>query len=150
MSVYPFIEAEKVERRNVTRACELMEVSRSAFYDWQTHRPARRALDDLALGDRIAEIHAESRGTYGWPRVYAALRREGYHVGRKRVARIMRQRGLIGRCKRKWTRPTFSDPEAAAVDLLTRREKVLIEASKQPGFSVDRLRQAYREQDEIH
>ena len=37
-----------------------------------------------------------------------------------------------------------------AIDLLTRREKVLIEASKQPGFSVDRLRQAYREQDEIH
>jgi len=37
-----------------------------------------------------------------------------------------------------------------AVDLLTRREKVLIEASKQPGFSVDRLRQAYREQDDIH
>ena len=46
-------------------------------------------------------------------------------------------------------------PEAVAkipeaVDLLTRREKVLIEASKQPGFSIERLRQAYREQDEIH
>jgi len=38
----------------------------------------------------------------------------------------------------------------AAIDLLTRREKVLIEASKQPGFSVDRLRQAYKEQDDIH
>jgi hypothetical protein len=38
----------------------------------------------------------------------------------------------------------------AAVDLLTRREKVLIEASKQPGFSIDELRKAYREQDEIH
>src|SRR5438128_6127303 len=38
----------------------------------------------------------------------------------------------------------------AAVDLLTRRERVLIEASKQPGFSVDSLRQAYREHDEIH
>ena len=38
----------------------------------------------------------------------------------------------------------------AAVDLLSRREKVLIEASKQPGFSIERLRQAYREQDEIH
>jgi len=38
----------------------------------------------------------------------------------------------------------------ATVDLLTRREKVLIEASKQPGFSIDRLRQAYKEQDEIH
>ncbi len=37
-----------------------------------------------------------------------------------------------------------------AVDLLTRREKVIIEASKQPGFSIERLRQAYREQDDIH
>ncbi len=38
----------------------------------------------------------------------------------------------------------------AAVDLLTRREKVIIEASKQPGFSVERLRQAFREQEDIH
>src|SRR5882762_12044945 len=38
----------------------------------------------------------------------------------------------------------------AAVDLLARRERVLIEASKQPGFSIERLRRAYREQDEIH
>jgi regulator of RNase E activity RraA len=38
----------------------------------------------------------------------------------------------------------------AAADLLARREKVLIEASKQPGFSIDRLRRAYQEQDEIH
>ena len=38
----------------------------------------------------------------------------------------------------------------AAVDLLTRREKVIIEASKQPGFSIERLRQAYKDQDEIH
>jgi regulator of RNase E activity RraA len=38
----------------------------------------------------------------------------------------------------------------AAVDLLTRREKVIIEASKQPGFSIERLRQAYKEQDDIH
>ena len=38
----------------------------------------------------------------------------------------------------------------AAVDLLTRREKVIIEASKQPGFSIERLRQAFKEQDDIH
>ena len=120
MSVFPFIEAEKVEDRNVAKACELMEVSRSAFYDWHAHRPSRRALDDEALGRRIAEIHAESRGTYGWPRVHQQLRRDGVHVGRKRVARIMRQRGLIGRCRRRWTKTTVSDPEAAAVDLIKR------------------------------
>jgi regulator of RNase E activity RraA len=38
----------------------------------------------------------------------------------------------------------------AAIDLLTRREKVIIEASKQPGFSIERLRRAYQEQDDIH
>jgi transposase InsO family protein len=118
--VYPFIEAEQVERRNVAKACELLEVSRSAFYSWAEHRPSRQALDDETLGRRIEEIHAESRGTYGWPRVLKALHRQGVHVSGKRVARIMRGRGLIGRCKRKWTKTTISDPEAAAVDLLKR------------------------------
>ena len=41
MNVYPFIEAEKVASRNVARACELMEVSRSAYYQ-QRDRPAHR------------------------------------------------------------------------------------------------------------
>ena len=41
MNVYPFIEAEKAEQHNVKRACELLQVSRSAFYA-APHRPARR------------------------------------------------------------------------------------------------------------
>jgi len=121
VSAYPFIEAEKVEHRNVTKACELMEVSRSAFYDWHKHIPTAREIDDEALGEAIVRIHQDSRGTYGAPRVHAALRREGYHVARKRVARIMGQKGLVGRCKRKWKRTTIADPEAqAAADLVKR------------------------------
>jgi transposase InsO family protein len=121
VSAYPFIEAEKVEHRNVTKACELMEVSRSAFYDWHKHIPTAREIDDEALGEAIVRIHQDSRGTYGAPRVHAALAREGYHVARKRVARIMGQKGLVGRCKRKWKRTTIADPEAqAAADLVKR------------------------------
>jgi len=121
VNAYPFIEAEKAERRNVTRACELMEVSRSAFYDWHQHQPTRRELDDAELAGRIAEIHADSRGTYGAPRVHAELRRQGFHLARKRVARIMAAQGLAGRCKRRWKRTTIADPEAqAAVDLIKR------------------------------
>jgi putative transposase len=120
VSVFPFIEAEKAERRNVAKACKLLEVSRSAFYDWSKHLPSARALADEELAERIEAIHAASRGTYGWPRVHRALRREGVHASRKRVARIMRQRGLIGRCRRRWTKTTISDPEVAAVDLLKR------------------------------
>ena len=99
MSAYPFIEAEKAESRNVAKACELMEVSRSAYYQWQRHQPSRREIDDQTLGERIAEIHKKSRGVYGCPRVHAQLRRDGFHVSRKRVARIMAARGLAGRCK---------------------------------------------------
>lgn len=54
--------------------------SRSAFYEWQRHRPTRREVADKTLGERIAEIHQASRSTYRWPRVHAQLRREVYHV----------------------------------------------------------------------
>lgn len=120
MSVFPFIEAEKAEQHNVAKACQLLEVSRSAYYEWSKHTPSAGALADAELGQRIQAIYDDSRGTYGWPRVHRALRREGVHVSRKRVARIMRRKGLIGRCRRRWTKTTISDPEVAAVDLLKR------------------------------
>src|SRR5207244_3341608 len=119
VSVFPFIEVEKAQQHGtVARSCELLEVSRSAFYEWHQHRPSTRQLADEDLAARIQAIYDESRGTYGWPRVHQALRREGVHASRKRVARIMRQRGLIGRCRRRWTTTTIADPEAAAVDLV--------------------------------
>ncbi len=120
MSVFPFIEAEKLQRRNVVKACELLEVSRSAFYSWHQHLPSARQVADDELGELIESIYDESRGTYGWPRVHEQLRHDGVHAGGKRVARIMRQRGLIGRCRRRWTRTTISDPETRAVDRLQR------------------------------
>lgn len=132
MSVYPFIEAEKAEQvGNVAKACELLVVSRSAFYDWSHHVPSRRQLDDSALGERIQAIYDASRGTYGWPRVHRALRHEGVHASRKRVARVMRQKALVGRCRRRWTKTTIADPDAAAVDLVKR--------AFGPGTEVDRV-----------
>ena len=121
MSVFPFIEAEKAEQDgNVAKACWLLEVSRSAYYQWSRHTPSSRRLDDEAVGERIQAIYDASRGTYGWPRVHRALRREGVCTSGKRVARIMRQKGLVGRCRRRWTKTTTPDPEAAAVDLVKR------------------------------
>jgi transposase InsO family protein len=120
MNTFPFIEAEQAEQGNVAKACVLLEVSRSAYYDWHRHVPSARQLADAELAERIQAIYDGSRGTYGWPRVHRALRRQGIHASRKRVARLMRQRGLIGRCRRRWTTTTVSDPEVAAVDLLKR------------------------------
>jgi putative transposase len=132
VNVFPFIEAEKVEQHDtVKRSCELLEVSRSAFYEWHKHVPSARQVADEQLGERIEEIFDESRGTYGWPRVHRALRDQGVHVGRARVARIMRNKGLIGRCRRRWVTTTISDPDLVAVDLLKR--------SFAPGTQLDRV-----------
>jgi putative transposase len=115
VSVYPFIEAEKAAERNVAKACALMVVSRSAFYAWSHHEPGPRARADAALETRIVEIHKDSRGAYGAPRVTAALARDGKHVGRKRVARLMVRRSLAGRARRRWVRTTIADPAASPV-----------------------------------
>src|SRR5205085_9742877 len=94
VNMWPFIEAEEAGQHSVKRACDLLEVSRAAYYVQRKHVPSRRTLDDAELTERIKAIHAESKGTYGAPRIHARLRREGIHVGKKRVARLMVGAGL--------------------------------------------------------
>jgi putative transposase len=100
VSVYPFLEAENVSARNVSTACALLSVSRSAYSEWHHHVSSTREVSDAELGDAIVRIHGASRLTYGSPRITAALRRGGILVGRKRVARLMVHWGLAGRGKR--------------------------------------------------
>lgn len=118
--VQAFIEAEKQAERNVAKACELLEVSRSAFYDRLTHTPSPRQVSDAELTEKIKLIHAASGGTYGAPRVHDELRDGGWHVGKNRVARLMIRAGLAGRCRRRTRRTTFADPETKAMNLLAR------------------------------
>lgn len=122
MKLYPFIEAEQAADHNVNKACELLSVSRSAYYVWSEHVPSRRDLSDAELAGRIVEIHEESRNTYGAPRIHRVLKRKGVHVSKKRVARIMAEKGLAGRCRKRWRKTTIADEEAQkAAELLKRR-----------------------------
>ena len=114
MSVYPFIEAEKQGRRNVKRACELLKVSRTAYYAARDGQPSDRDRQDAGLIIRIAAGHKRSKGRYGAPRIHAELRGQGRRHSRKRVARLMRQAGLAGRAPRRWKKTTIPDPAAAA------------------------------------
>jgi transposase InsO family protein len=131
VNVYPFIEAEQVGQHSVKRACALLEVSRAAFYQ-RAAGPSRRDVADEELFEAIKDTHVESGGTYGSPRVHRALRDAGQHCGRKRVARIMRKKGLVGRCPKRWRKTTEQDPDAmsTAVDLIQREFG--------PGVDIDR------------
>jgi putative transposase len=73
------------------------------------------------LTEHIRQVHARSRGTYGAPRVHAALRDEGIRVGKKRVARLMKAADLRGVSRRKTPTTTRRDPAACpAPDLVDR------------------------------
>jgi transposase InsO family protein len=114
VNCYPFIEAEKSRQRNVKRACELLKVSRSAYYAARGDEPSDRAAQDAELAARVKKVHEESKGRYGSPRVHAALAAQGRRHSRKRVARLMRQAGLQGRAAKRWKKTTIPDPAAAA------------------------------------
>jgi len=122
VTVYPFIEAEKAAGQRVERACALLEVSRSAYYQRRTRQPSARVRADETLAKRILAIHKASRGTYGAPRVLAQLQREGLRCSKKRVARLMVTWGLAGRQKRQSKRTTVADPAAEAGPDLVQRQ----------------------------
>jgi transposase InsO family protein len=81
--------------------CRVLAVSPSGYYDWLQRRdcPGPRAVQDQKLAGQIRTIFAESRQTYGSPRIQQVLRHQGCHHGRNRLARLMRTAGLCGRQK---------------------------------------------------
>jgi transposase InsO family protein len=119
---YRFIEAEKAQQRNVKRACELLEVSRAAYYAHRAGTVSSRQRTDEELTGHIRQAHQASKGRYGAPRIHAELRRRGHRHARKRVARLMRAAGLGGRRPRRWKRTTIPDPAAAVRADLIRRD----------------------------
>jgi putative transposase len=121
--VFRFVDAEK-ETFHVTTMCRVLGVSTQGYYAWRQRPPSARARYDAELTAQVERIHATSRQTYGAPRVHVELIACGpLFCGRNRVARLMRARGLVGRCGRrpapKTTRRATTEPTVP--DLVKRR-----------------------------
>ena len=119
--IFTQIGAEKAHY-SVRTLCRVLGVAPSGYYAWRARpRISSRGRQDDLLRVRVRAAHAESRGTYGSPRLQRTLRAAGYHVGRNRVIRLMRLEGLRGRPRRRYRVTTASDPAATAQNLLQRR-----------------------------
>ena len=81
----------------VETLCGALGVSVSGYYAWRTRQPSQRQQEDGRLLSHIRAAYQAGRGLYGGPRIHAALRQEGVHCSRKRVARLMRQAGIHSR-----------------------------------------------------
>jgi len=123
-AVYSFIAEEKADSScpwGVAEMCRTLGVSRQGFYDWQSRPPSDHQVTDRLLAAEIEAIWECSDRTYGAPRVHRWLRRQGYRVSRKRVARIMREHDWVGVSGRRRPRTTIVDKTArAAEDLVAR------------------------------
>jgi putative transposase len=96
------------DRHPIVELCRAFGVSRSGYHRWRAARPPRRSSEDARLTVKIKTVHAQSRGTYGRPRLLAALRQRGERTSAKRVARLMRACGLRG-VRRGGYRPRTTD-----------------------------------------
>jgi len=121
---YAWIEQNKL-RWPVCMQCQVLSVSATGY---RQHRArlkkilTRRHLSDVALLVEIRAAYTESRGAYGWPRVWRQLKATGVRVGKHRVQITMRENGIRARGKRRFRVSTTDSKHALpmAPNLLAR------------------------------
>lgn len=126
---FGFIEAEK-EQHDVGVMCRLLKVSRGGYYGWRTRPPSERSKRDTELKKAVRTAHDDSRGTYGSPRVHRVLCDDGEQVGRHRVARLMREEGLLGKPRRRFVVTTHSEHNGNVAPNIVAQDFTVAEPNK--------------------
>jgi putative transposase len=121
---YRFIEEHR-ETYKIRSMCEVLKVSRSGYYAWESRQPSLCQRGNEELLRQIREVHTQSRGLYGSPRIAAELKKQGFGCGKNRVARIMKEHSIRAAVKRRRFRRTTDSrhPYALASNLLVERSQ---------------------------
>jgi putative transposase len=114
-----FIDEHK-DRYGVEPICAQLPIAPSTYYEARKRPPSPRALRDRCLEDEIRRVYEENFSCYGARKVWRQLRREGHHVARCTVERLMRRMGLHGAVRGKTRRTTTSGGAPAPADLVDR------------------------------
>ena len=118
---YAFIRDE-AKNHGVEILCELLEVSRSGYYAFAQRKPSQRSEEHERLGKKIQKIFTESRKTYGYRRVVAALKKASENCGKYRVSKLMKKLNLMPYRKRKFKLTTNSKHDYPIVSNVLNRE----------------------------
>jgi putative transposase len=92
----------------VSRMCQLLEVSRSGYYEWRSRPPRAEVEAEQHVEAKVKHYFAQGRGTYGTRRIKYLLAQEGLQVSRRRIGRLLTQAGLRCKTRRKCKAPTAS------------------------------------------
>jgi putative transposase len=103
----------------IIRMCQVLEVSEKGYANWRKRGKSQRKRDDEIITERIEDAYYQNRGHYGSPRIHVELQAQGIRCGRRRVARLMREKQLSARKKQRKVRTTDSNhPFPIAPNLL--------------------------------
>ena len=121
---YAFIRARRAEH-SVRKLCRLLDVSEQGYYAYLKAPESPRRREDRFIGDRVQMIFGEHRKRLGSPRIREELKDEGIFCGKKRVARLMKERHLRAKAARKYVATTDSNhSEPVAANTLNRQFQV--------------------------
>ncbi len=99
----------------IIRMCQVLGVSENGYYNWRKRGKSQRKRDDDSIAERIEDAYDANRGVYGSPRIHVELKAQGIHCGRKRIVRLMQEKGISARrkrCKARTTNSNHSSPIA--------------------------------------
>ena len=102
--------------------CKVLEISRVGYYQWQKRKATMRKIENMRLLEKIRYYYESSRRTYGLPRLWHSLRREGIIVNRKRVYRLMKLNNIRSKTKRRFRITTQRNEKAAYSNNLINRK----------------------------
>jgi transposase InsO family protein len=109
----------------VRRMCQLLEVSRSGYYEWLNRPPRAQAEAEQHVEAKVQHYFAQGRGTYGTRRIKHLLAQEGLCVSRRRIGRLLAQAGLRCKTRRKYKAPTTAgQAQTVAPNQLNREFRV--------------------------
>jgi putative transposase len=121
---YAFIERHRRDWP-VSIQCSVLDVSARGFQQYLCRKkmPDKGVgrVSDMALLTHIKAIHAETRGAYGWPRIWRELRQRNVRVGKERVRKMMRDNAIRARSRRKYKATTDSGHGLPVSDNLLNR-----------------------------
>jgi len=121
---YQFMDTHSSEFR-LEKMSQILKVSRSGFYKWKNRKASMRKVSNEELLKKIKDVYNDNEGIYGSPRIAKELNATGIKCSKNRVARIMRENGIVSKTKKKFKVTTDSEHNhPVAENILDSVEKI--------------------------
>ena len=110
--------------------CEVLQVSQSGYHKWLKNKVSFRVKENQRILEIIKFHHNKSKATYGLPRIYAAMRKEGIGVNKKRIARLMKVNNIKAKTKRRFRVTTVQNTKAQASENILKQNFTALSENK--------------------